>query len=687
MHFFVSQHFGPRGSAAGGDIVQKALRMGAFALAILSFNIFAAEDAVVVTATRFPERALDVPIGITVISAERIAESSAATLPELLSHEAGIVTRDNTGSPDRQIDMRGFGMSGDQNTLVLLNGQRLNDIELTSIRWSAIPLDSIERIEILRGAGSVLYGGGTTGGTINIITREPVIGGREAVLSASGGGFGTRELRGRVSASNETMGLTLHFNDQASDNYRSNNRLEQKNVGGEVRLRGNRHQFAFRFGLDNQSLRLPGERTAAELASDPRGTRRPGDYSSRDGAQASLSGSTDLGFGEFAADFGYRDSARAALLRDYTFGLFDTYTDTRVKVWSFTPRLKVPFQAFRFAHSVVVGMDWDDWDYDSRRAGSPETLNNPAARVVAAQKNQAFYVQSQTAFSDRTKLTLGARQHRVNMTAADRVNPAAYAQGEKTSSPRSWEIGLRHQFTPATAVYGRAGKSFRITTVDESYSQFGGPVFDAIITLLEPQTSRDHELGIEHRAGRLRARASGFTMKLENEIHFFAPTFSNINLPPTRRRGVEFDLAWDASPTLSLFGNLSFVEAKFRDGRIGAADVSGRDIPLVPEHTANAGFSWRVAGTTQLNGVVRHVGNAWYDNDQTNTFPSQMPAYTLVDVKLTQQFRDWSLSLAANNLLDKQYYSYGIRNGAGTSFNAYPQAGRTLLATLELKLR
>jgi iron complex outermembrane receptor protein len=64
-----------------------------------------------------------------------------------------------------------------------------------------------------------------------------------------------------------------------------------------------------------------------------------------------------------------------------------------------------------------------------------------------------------------------------------------------------------------------------------------------------------------------------------------------------------------------------------------------------------------------------------------------MPAYDLVDLKLVHDRRDWAVSLAVNNLFDKNYYSYAIRNGAGTSFNAYPQAGRTLLGTLELKLR
>ena len=56
-------------------------------------------------------------------------------------------------------------------------------------------------------------------------------------------------------------------------------------------------------------------------------------------------------------------------------------------------------------------------------------------------------------------------------------------------------------------------------------------------------------------------------------------------------------------------------------------------------------------------------------------------------MKLTRQWRDWTLAISANNLFNTQYYSYGIRNGAGTSFNAYPQGGRTLLATLQVKLR
>ena len=649
------------------------------------------EPAIVITATRFPESRLDAPVGMTVITARQIGESAAKTLPQLLSQQAGILTRDNTGGPDWQIDMRGFGVTGDQNTLVLLNGQRLNEIELTTIGWTAIPLDSIERIEILRGSGSVLYGGGATGGTINIITKTPPPGATAATFGGSLGTYGTQEVRAGANVAGQGIGFNVFANDYAADNYRANNRVEQKNLGSSVRLFGPQGDLALKVDVDRQDLRLPGARTAAQLETDPRGTATPGDYATRDGARVNLGGNLDLGFGRFAADLGYRDTTRTAFLKDYSGGPFSTYTDTNSKVWSFTPRLKVPYGVAGILNSLILGIDLDYWDYLSRRAPSQDLLDTPptptsaTAHVNATQRDQAFFAQHHSAFNEGTKLTLGVRWQRTTITAQDALNPAAYASGSKTSTPQAWEIALRQDLTATTSVYGRVGQSFRLSMVDEVYSQFGGPLGDAVVTLLEPQTSHDYELGAEYRTGTLRVRASAFAMHLQNEIYFFAPTFSNINLPPTRRRGVELDASAAISPAISLFTNVSLTDARFRDGAIGGFDVSGNVIPLVPRVKVNAGAAWRLAPKTRFSGVARYVGTQYYDNDQTNSFPSLMPAYTVVDVKFTQTMDRLTVGIAVNNLFNKLYYSYAIRNGAGTSFNAYPQADRTLLASAEYR--
>ncbi len=649
------------------------------------------EPALVVTATRFALSPQDSPPGLSVITADRIANSSASSLPELLSREAGIVTRDSTGSPDAQIDMRGFGVSGDQNTLLLLNGQRLNEIELVSQRWSAIPLESIERIEILRGGGAVLYGGNATGGTINIITRAPQAGTRSANVSLLRGSLDTQELRAGYRAASDRLGLSLDLSDHSSDNYRLNNQLSQKNLAAEVRAFGDRSHLAFNVGLENQNLRLPGERTMAQLASDPRGTSRPSDYSGRDGTRAGLSGQTALaGDAELAADLGWRSTVRNSLQKDYSGAGSDTYTESRSHAWSFTPRLKLPLHVAGVKHNFILGVDMEDVDYGARRAAGLAMLSAPLTNVDAAQTTRAFYVQDRFALNADSQLTLGARQQRVITSARDRMNAASYASGSKTSSPRAWEMALRSGLGGALgsgiSVFGRVGESFRTTTIDESYSQYGSASFDSIVTLLEPQTSRDHEIGLDGQSGSTRWRASTFVNYLNNEIHYFAPTFTNINLPPTRRAGIELDGSVQAHARLVLRANLSLNEARFRSGVIGTNDVSSKHIPLVPRETLNVSGEWRIEQRWMLAGSLRHVGKQYYDNDQTNTFPTRMPAYEVVDLKLMHDMKGGRVSLLLNNLFDKQYYSYGIRNTAGTSFNAYPQRPRTLMLGLELSI-
>ncbi len=656
----------------------------------LAAQAFAAEDAVVVTATRFPEKQLEHPVGVTVITREQIANSAVATLPELLSRYAGINTRNNSGSPDVSIDLRGFGMSGDQNTLVLLDGQRLNDIELTTVSWSAIPLDAIERVEILRGGGAVLYGAGASGGTINIITRSPIAGDKSAAVSTSYGSYSTNELRGTVNVAGTNTGLSLTANQYNSDNYRVNNRLEQGNLLGDLRWTGDRAGLVFKFGLDNQSLRLPGVRTAAQLGTDPRGSATPNDYSARDGAQATLSGRYAFDSAEFAVDLSYRDTKRIGFFDDYTGSGFSTFTDTHAKVWTLTPRLKKPYRFLGRDHVLVFGMDADIWDYRGLRAARFEQLGAPQVDLAATQKDRAYYAQNHTALGVDTKLTLGARLQQVDITANDRVNPASYANASQARSPRAWEAALRHNFTPALALYGKLGASFRVASVDEIYSQFGGPVFDSIVAPLEPQTSRDHEIGLEYKSSSGRIRASLYRMDLRNEIHFNAVTFSNMNLSPTRREGVELEGNRKLSERFDLFASYTHARAVFREGTYNgfdsnflpiSVDLSGKNVPLVPRNSAKLGLTWQLADRTRLSGALAYVGRQYFDNDQSNTFPGQMASFVTADAKLSRVAGSWTFTLAGNNLTDKKYYTYAIRNGAGTSFNAYPMAGRNFLLT------
>ena len=229
-----------------------------------------------------------------------------------------------------------------------------------------------------------------------------------------------------------------------------------------------------------------------------------------------------------------------------------------------------------------------------------------------------------------------------------------------------------------------------MATVDEIYNQFGGPVFDSILTPLEPQTSHDHEIGAEYKSDTGRLQARMYRMDLRNEIHFNAITFTNMNLSPTQREGIELEGSRKLGERVDLFGSYTRARAVFREGVYNgfdanflpvSVDLSGKNVPLVPRNAAKLGLTWQLADKTRLSGALGYVGKQYFDNDQSNTFPGQMPSFVTADAKLSHAAGSWIFTLAGNNLTDKKYYTYAIRNGAGTSFNAYPMAGRSFLLT------
>jgi iron complex outermembrane receptor protein len=656
------------------------------ALFLSSPSVRAADDAIVVTATRFPERAANVPIGTRVITADDIRASPARTLPELLGQLGGLNVRNTSGSPDMQVDLRGFGATGDQNTLLLLDGQRINEPDLSTPRLSSIPLAAIERIEILPGAGAVQYGGGATGGTINIITRGVTAGAAAGGVFGGVGTYGTTDLRANASIAGERMGLSLYLNRYDSDNYRENNDVKQQNLLGDVRWGDADASIGVRFGLDRQNLGLPGALTEAQIAANPRQTFTPDDYSLRDGGFATLNGRARTGAFELAADLGYRDNRNAAFFKDYAFGLFDFYNETRRHGLSFSPRVRWEGGIGAVASTLVAGYDWADWDWNNRSAQSAAGIGSPAAETDASQTQNALYAQWLGQLTPRLRANLGARTERVEY---ERLGITAATNQSQTDTLHAYDAGLRYALTDTAALVGRVGRSFRIPTVDDNGLTASG-------NLLVPQTSYNYEIGAEYRAGPLAMRANLYLIRLDNEIYFspLSPNQlgfflgANVNLPPTERRGVELAADWRASPTVDVGASLNVLQAEFREGTFSGVEVAGNEVPLVPNLLATLRAGWEFLPRARLAAVYTYVGKQRYDNDQANRF-RDMPSYGLADLRLSYEYRAWRFAAAANNLFDELYYSYGIVNNplTPTSFAAYPQAGRTYFASVEYRFQ
>ncbi len=624
---------------------------------------------VIVTSTRFEDQAQRYPAGVSVISAQDIERSPASTVPQLLQSLAGIRTRDLSGSPNVQVDMRGFGIFGDQNTLVLLDGVRISEYEQVPVNWASIPLASIERIEIMRGGGAVLYGSGATGGTINIITKAPERNARSGYLGAGMASYDTRELRAGVNLSGANIGLRLHGSHYDSDNYRDNNRVRIDNAQADLRWTGDNSLLALKFGADDQRTGLPGAISEAQIMVNRKQAATPNDFAAQRGGYFNLAGETKLGSGDLAMNLGYREKDTTSSF--FVGTPFRNNIDTQMNVWTVAPRLRLKPQFGGWDNNLIIGANFEDWKFDAH--AQPSVVGRPHA----TQRSEALYAQHTMTFATQTTLAAGVREQRIRYGVNDLANPAA--AGTRSHTLSAWDIAIRQLLTQGANAYAKAGRSFRAPNVNDNYN-----LFAATVNLLEPQTAHDAEIGVEGNRGAWRYRAAAYRIDLRNEIFFDPLTFSNRNLQPTRRQGLELEARWQMNPALDMHANYTYVDARFREGQFGGVSIAGNRVPLVPRHAANAGLGWAFTEKARADFELRYVGTSPFDGDETNTFGRRMPAYTVADLKLNLRSGGWLLNAGVRNLFNEKYFSYGVYTGF-PSYAALPAAERAWFVSAQYR--
>ena len=627
----------------------------------------------------------------TVITAEDIARSPGQTLQDLLAREPGIQVRSLFGQVNgaqTTVDMRGFGATASSNTLVLVNGRRLNDIDMAGVDFSAIPRDAIERIEITRGnSGAVLYGEGAVGGVINIVTKNAFDLPPSARVQGSFGSYNYRE--GNVSASGASgpFAASVYANGIWSDGYRENNKLRQQNAVGDFRWTIDPMTSAYlNLSGDNQHLGLPGGRRVApgvnELITDRRGAATPFDFAEKQGLNATAGVTRVLWQGtELIVDGGVRNKKQEAGFFSAFGPDFDSSFKADLTALSLTPRVLSQHVIGGAPGKLIAGVDVYHSIYGSDRSrhlGEP-----PIHRYDLTQTSVAAYFMETINVRPDTDIAFGGRVQNNQITARDRLDPnapgALFAAPEglpldKSETHYAWHVGIEHRLTRQVAVFGRAARSFRTPNVDErvGMAPFGVPTnFD-----LKTQTSHDVETGFRASAGPFTMQSSIYFMWLEDELFFSPATFTNINLDPTRRYGVENIFTWQLSQFLRLKGGLAYTRSKFREG-----PFAGNDVPLVSPWTGSAGVSWDIYYRyLMFDATARFFSSRRMDNDAPNLQP-KIPATTVVDVRIGGEIEKFFWSFSVQNVFNVLYFEYAIASAfAIGTYNAYPLPGRTFLA-------
>jgi len=652
--------------------MKRSISLIAFFILIISipFSLSAQEkevtlEEVVVTATRDIQEIRKVPANVTVITKEEIAESNAQTVTDALKDEVGVVVRDLLGTgKNASVDIRGFGETGPLNTLVLVDGRRVNEIDLSGVDWTQIPIDQVERIEIVRGAGSVLYGDNAVGGVINIIMKKP-----EKPFSASVegviGSYSYNKEAASVSGRWGPLSAIINADYNSTEGYRDNGSLRAKNVGGKVIYDLNENvSFNFSGGFHKDDAGLPGGLDKTLYKLNRQATLNPDNQASTEDGYGALGMKAKLwDWGRIEMDLSYRHRIMDSFL-DFPSSFYTYRDERRLETWGVTPKYILERSMWNFPNKLTLGLDFykSDSEVDSETVFFGFPSSN---RSEITKRSTGLYFLDEFSVFNNLILSMGYRSEWVKYDLFQRT---PLAKDRTKENEPAYSLSLDYLFGKKSSAFFSFKRSFRFPVTDELILVF--PTFK-VNPVMKPQTGNHYEAGIRHVfTDKIEAGLTVFWIDLHDEIFYNPATFTNENYPRTRRQGMEAGVKVKPFPWLSIWGNYGYIKPVLRDG-----PFSGNDIPLVPRHKGSIGADINLGSGFLFNIRTNLVGSRYFISDWANQV-DRLDAYYTLDTKLSYAWKGLKAFIGVNNLFNRKYAEYAVTNATGTAQSFYPSPER-----------
>ncbi len=622
-------------------------------------------EAMTVTANRSPARVRDTPASVVNISSEDLAAAPASPVDEVLRQVPGFTLFRRSGSrtanPTSQgVSLRGVGGSGASRAAVYDDGIPLNDPFGGWVAWGRVPRADLDRVEVVSGGASSLYGGAALAGAIALLRREPA--GNSLALDTSYGTQGTPEASASLSGREGPWGAQVAAESFRTDGYIAVPENERGAVDTPV---NSRHD-----GVDVTLGRGEAGKGQVFLR---------GSYytESRDNGTPLQKNDTDIR--QLAAGVDWPLSSGSVSLR--AFDMRETYhqsfssisadrkTETLARLQT------VPSDAWGVSaqwtggaasHRLVAGLDAREVKGKSDEnifAGGGSSF----ARSGGTQQTGALFAEDIWTPGARWSVTAGARWDSWKNLDAERDTGPSEAQLTINHLPDRSETA----FSPRLAVLYRAGRSlaltasgyrsFRAPTLNELYRSFRlGNTLTLSNENLEAERLSGGEAGaiLTPPGGAIAARANFFWMEVSNTIAnvTLATTPALItrqrqNLGRTRSRGVEVEGEARLSETVALALGYLYADSTVRSFPANRA-LEGLRVPQVPEHQGSFQVRLRPLPALLLSLSARAATNQFEDDENKLPLGEFIVYDALASVAVTPALE---VFVACENLLDRTY--------------------------------
>jgi len=640
-------------------------------------------EKIVVVPYRYAEDITRTPVSVTVINQEDIKNSNALTIVDVLRPVTGIVVRDwFNNAAKASVDIRGFGELGGMNVLVLIDGRRVNEIDLSATAWTQIPLNQIEKIEVIRGgSGGVLYGDNAVSGVINIVTKKGK--GKPSIeLETEIGSYDMNKQKVSLSGLKDTFSYSVIASREGTHGYRKNSYYKSKDFATKIICEiSPRVSLRFSNSFHDSGFGFPGALLASDLETRSRkDTKFPRDHADDKDYYFVLGASAEFPeWGELSLDTSFRRKDVFSNFIDANAG-WNPFYKSRIDTFGFSPKYILERSLFASDNKVITGIDYYRSDYAMDNFDLADDLQST---TDVNKISTGYYFQDELTVLKNWTLTAGYRyefaKYELDYHDYAVFFPNPDVDTDLKPEQKAYNAGLLYRYKADCGLFFNINRNFRLPAVDEYFA------WGALNPDLRPQVSQNYEAGLRHRFN----HDSGFSLSLfrmdiENELYYNPlggpwGLGANENYDKTRHQGLEFALDSSLLKNLSIFANYAYTKSFFDRGI-----YNKKTVPMVPRHKASIGCKLALSQSWTLNVRTDYVGQRYFINDQANAL-SRMNGYLTADTSLSYKHENFKVMLSINNIFNKMYSEYGVYSVFAAQKAYYPARGRNFNIKMEYK--
>jgi iron complex outermembrane receptor protein len=591
--------------------MKKTLLLSIATAALIANETFTLEEQTV-TATNLEQNEKDYAGAVEIYTDEDIKNAKVRDIYEFLNQETSVITLQASGSPFTQkISMRGFNIdNGYKNIAVVINGRRMNNIDNVPQLLSSIPVDSIKKLEIIKGSGSVEYGDGANAGVLSITTKD--FDGAE--LRTYAGNFDTYYGSFGAGYANDKFSFSAFGDYFETDGQRALTTIGETNSG--ISKNGN---FNISY-YPTDALELRTNYTVSRIDTHYAGALTLSEYKI-DPSQA-----TTVGWDThqtFASDL-------------WSFGLSYELTPH----WSLNADL-----FFEDKESVFVNYSSKaDYDYDSGELSFK--YENNALRLafgsaffdgerngfsnLTTKENLAGFIKTEYTY-EKSKMTAGARVERIKYT-----NTKAGTTIHQDETQEAYELGYNYSLDTNQALFASFSHAYQTPSIDSFFDLFSGN-FTGFIDTMKSDT---YTLGYKYITAENNFKFNLFYIDLDNEIYYDTTLGfgTNTNLDKTSKLGFELSDRYLITETLSLNTNYRFVRAKIEEDDNTA--YNNKELPGVSKHTFSLSLAYAPTKASKLIASHTYRSSAYALEDFSNTDTQKQEAYHTTDLSASYDLNE-----------------------------------------------